>query len=68
MYRDPETYQGPFYVFHKEVPCRDMLSTRCFTPAPCDNRICLDFPVQDVLAKSLELLQLREGAFRETPP
>ena len=54
MYRDSDIFKGKFFCFYKEVPCRDLLSTRCFTS--CENRICLDFPVVDVLSQALDLM------------
>ena len=55
-YRDKSIYQGNHYVFGKDVPCRDLFFTRCLNPNPCEKLICEDHPVEEVLQKSLQLL------------
>ena len=56
-YRDKDLYDGNNYVFFRDVPCRDLFLTRCFTPKNCKNVICEDHPVDEVVKKSLELLR-----------
>ena len=56
-YRDKNLYKKNHYVFCRDVPCRDLFLTRCLTPSPCEKLICEDHPVEEVLEKSLELLQ-----------
>ena len=56
IYRDSEIYKENCFIFYKNVPCRDSLWSRCLPPDPCQNKICLDHPVEEVLRKSLELL------------
>ena len=56
IYRDSETYKENCFIFYKNVSCRDMFLSRCLPPDPCQNKICLDHPVEEVLRKSLELL------------
>ena len=58
IYRDSEIYKENCFIFYKSVPCRDSLWSRCLPPDPCQNKICLDHSVEDVLKKSLEFLQL----------
>ena len=58
IYRDSEIYKENCFIFYKNVPCRDSLWSRCLPPDPCQNKICLDHSVEDVLKKSLEFLQL----------
>ena len=58
IYRDSEIYKENCFIFYKNVPCRDALWSRCLPPDPCQNKICLDHSVEDVLKKSLEFLQL----------
>ena len=48
---------GNNYVFFRDVPCRDLFLTRCFTPKNCKSVICEDHPVAEVVKKSLELLR-----------
>ena len=56
IYRDSEIYKENCFIFYKNVPCRDSLWSRCLPPDPCQNKVCLDHPVEEVLKKSLELL------------
>ena len=56
IYRDSEIYKENCFIFYKNVPCRDSLWSRCLPPDPCQNKVCLDHPVEEVLRKSLELL------------
>ena len=58
VYRDREIYKENCFLFYKNVPCRDSLLSQCLPPDPCQNKICLDHSVEDVLKKSLEFLQL----------
>ncbi len=55
MYRDSDIFKGKFSSLYKDVPCRDLLSTLCFIP--CEDRVCLNFPVIDVLNKALGLME-----------
>ena len=57
IYRDKEIYKDNSFLFYKNVPCRDTFWSRCLPPDPCQNKICLDHSVEDVLKKSLELLR-----------
>jgi ADP-heptose:LPS heptosyltransferase len=57
MYRDLDIFKGKFTCLYKDVPCRDLLSTLCF--APCENRVCLDFSVTDVLNQALDLIEYK---------
>ena len=56
-YRDRDIYKEKNFLFFREVPCRDLFLSKCLPPDPCQNRICMDHPVEDVLKKSLELLR-----------
>ena len=63
FYRDPDLFQSPHYTFNKDVPCRDLLQTQCFsnmnptTQQPiCDAMICLDFSVDEVTQKAREII------------
>jgi ADP-heptose:LPS heptosyltransferase len=55
-YRDKNIYKDKHFLFFREVPCRDLFLSKCLPPDPCQNRICMDHSVQDVLAKAQELL------------
>ena len=55
-YRDENIYKDKHFVFFREVPCRDLFLSKCLPPDPCQNRICMDHSVEDVLNKSLEIL------------
>ncbi|HIB43560.1 MAG TPA: glycosyltransferase family 9 protein, partial [Nitrospina sp.] len=64
VYRDPDLYRGKHYTFNKEVACRDLFHTQCMSKKDpttnhpiCDSMICLDFSVDEVAAKALELLR-----------
>mgnify|MGYP001970174204 CR=1 FL=1 len=57
IYRDKDIYKGNSFIFYKNVPCRDIFWSRCLPPDPCQNKICLDHSVEDVLKKSLELIR-----------
>jgi ADP-heptose:LPS heptosyltransferase len=56
IYRDRDLYKEKSFLFYQNVPCRDLFWTRCLPPDPCQNHVCLDHSVEDVLKKSLELL------------
>ena len=56
-YRDKQIYENGNYVFYKDVPCRDLFFSKCLPPDPCQNRICMDHSVEEVLKKSQELLK-----------
>jgi len=56
IYRDEEIYKENSFLFYKNVPCRDTFWSGCLPPDPCENKVCLDHSVEDVLKKSLELL------------
>ena len=64
LYRDPDIYTDKHFVFNKEVPCRDLFQTQCYsyidpksnTPV-CQDQICLDFSVDEVVAKAIKLTQ-----------
>jgi|TARA_Y100000294_G_C8553391_1_gene336279 ADP-heptose:LPS heptosyltransferase len=56
-YRDENMYKGKHFLFFREVPCRDPYLSKCLPPNPCQNRICMDHSVEDVLKKSLEVLR-----------
>ena len=60
-YRDKNIYKGKHFLFFREVPCRDLFLTKCLPPDPCQNRICMDHSVEDVLNKSLEILSYNDG-------
>ncbi len=69
FYRDPELFQSPHYTFNNEVPCRDLLHTQCFskmnptTQHPiCNEMICLDFSVDKVTQKALEIIFMNNNA------
>ncbi len=64
FFRDPDLYQNPHYIFHKDVPCRDLLHTQCMSKIDpitnhpsCNEMICLDFSVEEVTGKARELLK-----------
>ena len=64
LYRDPDIYTDKHFVFNKEVPCRDLFQTQCYsyidskTNTPiCQDQICLDFSVDEVVEKALELVK-----------
>ena len=64
LYRDPDLFRGKHYTFNKEVACRDLFQTQCMSKIDpttnhpiCDSMICLDFSVDEVAAKALELLR-----------
>ena len=42
-----------FFIFHKDVPCRDLLNTAC---ASCSDQFCIDFSIDDILKKILKML------------
>jgi ADP-heptose:LPS heptosyltransferase len=65
LYRDPDLVRGKHYTFNKEVFCRDIFHTQCMskidpvTNQPdCDSMICLDFTIEEVAAKAIELLHV----------
>ena len=37
-----------FFVFYKDLPCRDLLNTGCIS---CSDQVCFDFSVEEVLQK-----------------
>tara|TARA_B100000315_G_scaffold52519_1_gene46889 strand:+ start:1766 stop:3586 length:1821 start_codon:yes stop_codon:yes gene_type:complete len=55
MYRDKDLYNGKknISVLYKELSCQDLLRTAC---GSCSERICLDFSVDEVLEKTLKIL------------
>ena len=55
-YHEKSTYKKNHYVFFQDVPCRDLFFTKCLTPKTCEKLICLEHPVDEVVKKSLELL------------
>ena len=64
FYRDPHLFRDKHYTFNKEVACRDLFQTQCMSKIDpttnhpiCDSMICLDFSVDEVAAKALELLR-----------
>ena len=64
FYRDPHLISDKHYTFNKEVACRDLFQTQCMSKIDpttnhpiCDSMICLDFSVDEVAAKALELLR-----------
>ena len=57
-YHERSAYKKSHYIFFKDVPCRDLYFTKCFTPEPCKKLICLEHPVDEVVKKSLELLSV----------
>ena len=61
IYRDRDLYKEKSFLFYQNVPCRDLFWTRCLPPDPCQNHVCLDHSVEDVLKKSLELLSPQAG-------
>jgi len=61
IYRDKEIYNGRAFLFYKNVPCRDLFWSRCLPPDPCQNRVCLDHSVEDVLNKTLEVLSIEHN-------
>jgi len=68
LFRDPDLFQGKHYTFYKEVYCRDLFHSQCMlktdpvTNHPiCDEMICLDFPVEEVITKARELLKASAG-------
>ena len=56
-YYDRDIHKEKGLLFYRDVPCRDLLMSRCLPPDPCQNQVCLDHPVEDILKKSLEILQ-----------
>ena len=56
IYRDRDIYKEKSFLFYQNVPCRDLFWSRCLPPGPCQDKVCLDHSVEDVLKKSLELL------------
>ena len=65
FYRDPDLVKSPHYTFNKDVPCRDLFHSQCFSnrnPATqlptCNTMICLDFSVDEITQKALEIISL----------
>jgi heptosyltransferase III len=56
VYYDTDIHKEEGLIFYKDVPCRDFFMSRCLPPDPCQNQVCLDHSVEDVLKKSLEVL------------
>jgi len=56
-YYDRDVHKEEGLIFHHEVPCRDFFMSRCLPPDPCQNQVCLDHSVEDVLKKTLEVLR-----------
>ena len=57
VYYDRDIHKEEGLIFHQDVPCRDFFMSRCLPPDPCQNQVCLDHSVEDVLKKSLEVLR-----------
>jgi ADP-heptose:LPS heptosyltransferase len=57
VYYDRDIHKDQGLIFHQDVPCRDFFMSRCLPPDPCQNQVCLDHSVEDVLKKSLEVLR-----------
>ena len=71
--RDPDLFRDPHYTFNKDVPCRDLFHTQCMTKIDpvtnhpvCDEMICLDFSVDEVIAKVRDLLKLKKNLSHQT--
>ena len=58
-YRADTLYKDKHFLFFREVPCRDLLLSKCLPPNPCQDRICMDHSIEEVLAKAQELLCCR---------
>ena len=56
-YYDRDNHKEKSFFFYRDVPCRDLLMTKCLPPDPCQNRICMDHSVEAVFAKAKELLK-----------
>ncbi len=56
-YYDKDIHKAKGLLFYQEVPCRDLFMSRCLPPNPCQNRICMEHSVENVLKKSLEFLR-----------
>ena len=56
-YYDKDIHKEKDLLFYQDVPCRDLFMSRCLPPDPCQNQVCLDHSVEDVLKKSLEVLR-----------
>jgi ADP-heptose:LPS heptosyltransferase len=68
FYRDPDLVRDPHYTFYKDVPCRDLLHTKCMSKIDpitnhpsCDEMICLDFSVGEVMDKVRELIRIKNN-------
>ena len=57
VYYDTDIHKEEGLIFYKDVPCRDFFMSQCLPPDPCQNQVCLDHSVEDVLKKSLEVLR-----------
>ena len=62
--RDPDLFRDKHYTFNKDVYCRDLFLTQCMlkidpiTNHPvCDSMICLDFSIDEVAAKVIEMIK-----------
>ena len=65
--RDPDLIRNPHFTFNKDVPCRDLFLTQCMSKIDpiknhpsCDEMICLEFSVDEVIAKARELLMIKK--------
>jgi ADP-heptose:LPS heptosyltransferase len=66
FFRDPDLIRNPHFTFNKDVPCRDLFHTQCMSKIDpvtnhprCDEMICLEFSVDEVIAKVRELLKIK---------
>ena len=50
---DVQINQKHFFMFSKELPCRDLLNTGC---GSCSDQICFDFSVDEILQQALKML------------
>jgi len=55
-YRDEQIYENGNYVFHQDIPCRDLFFSRCLPPEPCQELTCMNHAVKEVFDKAQELL------------
>jgi len=64
FFRDPDIFQGKHYTFNKEVYCRDLFHSQCMSKTEpvnnhpvCEEMICLEFTVEEVAIKALEMIE-----------
>jgi ADP-heptose:LPS heptosyltransferase len=55
-YYDKDVHKESSFLFYLDVPCRDLLMSRCLPPNPCQNRVCQDYSVEEVYKKAQEFL------------